>query len=150
MKVFISQSKPRSLALAQTLESFIRKVVQGTEPWVSDSGIDKGARFTEAIRENLDQAVAGVVCLTSENLTEPWILWEAGALSTKVTDRVWTLLLDVDHTQVAAPLTGYNHTKADKDDVWKLIRSIHKTVIAAKEKTCSEGDLKELFDAFWA
>ena len=32
MKVFISQSKPRSLALAQTLESFIRKVVPGTDP----------------------------------------------------------------------------------------------------------------------
>src|SRR5262249_20805424 len=135
MKVFISQSLPRSLALATTLESFIRKVVPGTEPWVSESGIDKGARFMSEIRENLNQATGGIVCLTRENLNERWILYEAGALSTKVTDRVWTLLLDVDHSEVAPPLSEFLHTKADRSDVLKMVRSIHKTVVAAEGKT---------------
>ena len=43
-----------------------------------DTGIDKGAQFMEVIRENLGQAAAGVVCLTSENLKEPWILYGRG------------------------------------------------------------------------
>jgi hypothetical protein len=81
---------------------------------------------------------------------EPWILYEAGALSTKVTDRVWTLLLDVDHTAVAAPLSGFNHTSAaDKADVLKMVRSIHKTMLVVKERTCSEADLEKYFEAFW-
>ena len=74
---------------------------------------------------------------------------EGGALSTKVTDRVWTILLDVGHTEVADPLKGLNHTKAEKDDVFKMIKSIHKTMLGLNEKTCSETDLQELFDVFW-
>ena len=151
MKVFISQSLPRSLALATTFEGFIRKVVPGTDPWVSDSGIDKGARFMSEIRENLNEALGGIVCITDENKLEPWLLYEAGALSTKVTDRVWTLLLDVDHTVVAPPLSGFNHTSAaERDDVLKLVQSIHKTMVNLKERTCTEADLGKLFDAFWA
>jgi hypothetical protein len=150
VKVFISQSLPRSLALAQTLEAFIRKVVPGTDPWVSDSGIEKGSRFMSEIRQNLNEAVAGIVCLTDENKMEPWILYEAGALSTKVTDRVWTLLLDLDHTAVAAPLSGFNHTSAaEKADVLKMVRAIHKTMLVVNERTCSEADLEKYFEAFW-
>lgn len=59
MKVFISQSLPRSYDLATTLESFIRQVIHGTEPWVSGTGIDKGARFASEIRDNLTQAAGG-------------------------------------------------------------------------------------------
>jgi hypothetical protein len=151
VKVFISQSLPRSLALAKTLESFIRKVVPGTDPWVSDSGVEKGSRFLSEIRQNLNEATAGIVCITDENRMEPWILYEAGALSTKVTDRVWTVLLDVDHTAVAPPLSGFNHTSAvDKADVLKMVRSIHKTMLVVQERTCSEADLEKYFDAFWA
>src|SRR5262245_20222161 len=141
MKVFISQSLPRSLALANAFKDFVRKVVPGTDPWVSESGIDKGSRFMSEIRENLNQASAGVVCLTRENLNEPWILYEAGALSTKSTDRVWTLLLDVEHSDVADPLSPFNHTKAERDDLLKMVGSIRKTVQASGENTCLESDL---------
>ena len=124
--------------------------MRGTEPWVSESGIDKGARFMSEIRDNLRQSLAGIVCLTPENLTEPWILYEAGALSTKVTDRVWTLLLDVGHAAVPAPLTGFNHTTVEREDVLKMMKSIRKTMVAADEKTCSEADLDKYFSAFWS
>jgi hypothetical protein len=149
MKLFISQSKPRSLALAQTYKSFIRKVIPGIDPWVSDPDIEKGARFMTAIKENLDTAVGGMVCLTSENLSERWILFEAGALSTKVTDRVWTLLLDVDHTAVLPPLDQFNHTKAEKADVLKMVKSMHKAAVTAKATGSSEADVESYFNAFW-
>lgn len=87
--------------------------------------------------------------MTRENLDERWLLFEAGALSTKVADRVWTFLLDVDHVQVDPPLNAFQHTSADKADVLKMVRSIHKTVAEAGEKTNSEPDLEELFEMFW-
>jgi hypothetical protein len=101
------------------------------------------------IRDNLSEATAGMVCLTRENLTEPWILYEAGALSTKAVDRLWTVLLDLPHTDVPDPLKALNHTKAEKADVLKMVGSIHKTVVAAGFKTCAESDLKDYFEAFW-
>ena len=150
MKVFISQSKQRSLAMAKALETFIARVVPGTKPWVSDDGIAKGSPFMEVIRENLTEAVAGVVCLTAENLTEPWILFEAGALSTKVTDRVWTVLLGVEYTAVPDPLKGVNHTRAtDKADVLKLVKSIYKTAHAAGHTPSTERDIGAYFEMFW-
>ena len=149
MKVFISQSGERSLALATTLESFLRKVVQNVEPWMSKTAIDKGARFPEEIRNNLSESEAGILCLTSDNLDERWLLFEAGALSLKPADRVWTFLLDVPYGQVKPPLSDFQHTKAEKAEVFELVKSIHKTV-SAKEKSTKDSDLMELFETFWA
>jgi len=45
MNVFISQSGERSRALASELQQFVRKLVPATDPWVSTTGIEKGARW---------------------------------------------------------------------------------------------------------
>jgi hypothetical protein len=42
--------------------------------------IDKGAPWSERLDEALQSAHIGVLCLTKENLREPWINFEAGAL----------------------------------------------------------------------
>lgn len=128
MKVFISQSKPRSLELALSLESLIRKVVQGSEPWVSKTGVDKGTRWPEEVAKNLKEVAAGIVVLTSENLDERWLLFEAGALSIKPLERVWTYLLDVEHSEVEPPLSDFLHTKAERADTFEMIKSIHRAI----------------------
>jgi hypothetical protein len=148
MKIFISWSGERSLVLAKTLQSFLPKVVQNIEAWVSDTSIDKGARGPVEIRTNLEQAAAGIVCLTSENLDERWLLFEAGALSLKPIDRVWTFLLDVQHAQVEKPLSDFQHTLAEKIRVWEMVQSIHKA-ISATEKSTPDHLLQTLFDTFW-
>lgn len=104
-KVFISQSGARSLALAEALQGFVRKLVQATDPWVSRTGI-----ATE-LDDNLDQAGAGIVCLTSDNLDARWILFEAGALS-RTGKKVWTVLLDVEPADVVPSLSQFQHTRA--------------------------------------
>jgi hypothetical protein len=94
MKVFLSHSGDRSKAMALALEDFVPKLVPAVEPWIS-TGIDKGARWAPEIAENLEASGVGIVCLTSDNLTEPWILFEAGALSKiRHERRVWTFLLE--------------------------------------------------------
>jgi len=149
MKVFISQSKPRSLELALALEVFIRKVVQGTEPWVSRSGIDKGTRWSDQVAKNLKDVAAGLVVLTSENLDERWLLFEAGALSVKPVVHVWTYLLDVEPSDVKEPLSEFLHTKAEKAETFEMIQSIHHAVHEAGAKTSSADDVKDLFDLLW-
>lgn len=148
MHVFISQSKPRSLELALALEGFIRKVIHGAKPWVSKSGTDKGSRWGQVVAGKLKEVAAGLVVVTPENKNEAWILFEAGALSVKTTDRVWTYLLDLGYEDLDVPLGEFQHTKADKDDTRELMKSIHKAVNAI-EVHCSEADMLDMFEALW-
>jgi hypothetical protein len=145
MKIFISQSGDRSNALAHQLKELVRLLVNEAEPWVSDEGIEKGTRSLTVLAETLEGSVAGIICLTSENLTEPWILFEAGALSKRQRDHVWTVLLDIENEQVEPPLGQFQHSKADKDDLYKVIQSIN----GFSPKPKPEGDLKTIFEALW-
>jgi hypothetical protein len=145
MKIFISQSGERSKALAMALAPFIRQIVPGAKPWVSDTHIDKGSRSMQEIRAALQDARAGVVCLTSDNLTSPWILFEGGALSGKLADRLWTVLLDVNYEQVEPPLGQFQHTAAEKEDLRKMIRSMNEV----SDNPHAPADLDSLFEALW-
>lgn len=149
MEIFISQSGPRSQAIADALGTFIKKVIPGTTCWVSSKDIDKGARFEDAIKTSLGQSTAGIVSLTSENLNARWILYEAGALSTKGVDRLWTFLLDIGHSKVQPPLSPFQHTNAhDREDVLKMIKSIYQK-IPASERVVDEPQVEDYFDKYW-
>lgn len=145
MKIFIGHAGDRSRALAEELRVFVRKLLPATDPWVSTLGIEKGSRWREELAGNLEHAGAGIICLTSDNLDNPWILFESGALSQKPADRVWTFLLDVKNVQVPPPLDQFQHTEATKADVLQMIESINKTV----ETPRIVEDVRELFELLW-
>src|SRR5437868_186766 len=91
MRVFISWSGPRSKAVAELLKTWIRCVVQATQPWISSRDIDRGAQWFPEISEQLKETEIGIFCLTQANKERPWILFEAGALSKgRTTSRVCT------------------------------------------------------------
>jgi hypothetical protein len=148
MKVFISHGGNRSRALALKIDWFVRRLIQSTNPWVS-TGIDKGSKWEREIAQNLEQAGIGIVCLTSDNLNNRWMLFEAGALSKRFDDKVCTLLLDVTASQVEPPLSQFQHTKSERDDVLKLVVTINKMVAEAKETPCNDKDLNDQFDLIW-
>jgi hypothetical protein len=148
MRIFISWSGERSRVLAQRLEWFVRNLIHTTEPWVS-TGIDKGSRWEREIASNLEQAGLGIVCLTSDTLESRWLLFEAGALAKKFDDKVCTFLLDVEPAQVQPPLGQFQHTRAEKADVWALIQTINKAVEAAKFKPRVLSDLEAHFEMLW-
>jgi hypothetical protein len=149
MRLFISQSQARSLRLAKALETFLRRVIQGVQPWVSDGGIDKGARFMSEIRDSLNTSAAGVVCITRENRESRWIHYEAGALSVKAIDRLWTVLLDVEHEEIQPPLSAFNHSKANRADLWEMVHAIHAAVDKVGDTTCTKDDLASHFEKNW-
>ena len=148
MKVFLSHSGDRSQALALAFQKFIRRLIQSTDPWIS-TGIDKGSRWEPEIANNLEQSGVGIVCLTPENLDARWILFESGALSKRLGDKVCTVLLDVQPADVKPPLSQFQHTRPTRDDVFKLVQTINKAVEDAKEKPCPVDDLGDLFEKFW-
>src|SRR5580700_539848 len=95
MKVFITWSGDTSKAIAVAPREFIPTVVQSVEAFMSASDIEKGSKWQGEISRELDAATVGIICLTPENLTAPWVLFEAGALSKKATEsgaRVCTYL----------------------------------------------------------
>src|SRR6267154_4034636 len=84
--VFISWSGKRSLGVAKKLRNWPPTVVQAARPWMSDTDIEKGTRGLNEIANALNGIKVGIVCLTPENLNEPWLLFEAGALSKTITE----------------------------------------------------------------
>jgi anti-anti-sigma factor len=103
---------------------------------MSTQDIQPGAPWGTALHEQLKRADFGLLCLTSENLAAPWILYEAGALamSSKV-GCVVPLLLDVCPEMLPAPLAQFQSVPADKEGTWRIFRSIRSAqgVVPAEE-----------------
>jgi hypothetical protein len=134
--------------VAEGLGAWLAQVIQAVEPWIS-SGIAKGALWRSEVAERLDEAKVGIVCLTSSNLTAPWILFEAGALSKTKDSYVCTFLLDITPTDVEPPLGDFQHTLFTKEDVLKLIQTINGIVKNSGERSLTDQILTKMFDTFW-
>ncbi|HYO23671.1 MAG TPA: hypothetical protein VEQ85_01855, partial [Lacipirellulaceae bacterium] len=87
-------------------------------PYVSSEDIDKGARWSTDIAKELEAAQYGMICITKENVTAPWINFEAGALS-KSLDKssVTPFLLDIKRSEVQGPLLQFQSVILEKSEV---------------------------------
>jgi hypothetical protein len=146
VKVFLSWSGERSKAVAEALKSWLPQVIQSLEPWIS-SEIDKGRKWSTELATELETVPVGIICLTRDNLTKPWILFEAGALSKNA--NTWTFLFDVTGANVEQPLAQFQHTENEKEDIRKLVRSIAAAAKNAGEKVPDGVVLDEIFETFW-
>ena len=105
MKIFISWSGERSQKIAELFKDWIQCVIQAAKPWISSHDVDRGALWYTEISKTLADSQFGILCLTPENKTEPWILFEAGALAKGIEEnRVCTLLIDLKNTDIGNPL----------------------------------------------
>jgi TIR domain-containing protein len=147
MRVFISWSGQRSAAVADALRYWLPKVIQALEPWMSADDIEKGTRWRSGLASELEQSSIGIICLTRENLDSTWIHFEAGALSKQQQNTyVCTLLFDLEPTDVREPLAQFQHTRAIKDDLRRLISTINNTLNDLK---LPESELSETFEMWW-
>jgi TIR domain len=126
MKVFISWSGQISGQVAEALRSWLPTVIQSIEPWMSESDMNKGARWANELARELQDTKAGIICLTSDNTAKPWLLFEAGALSKMLPDTyVCPLLFRMQLTDIEeGPLTQFQATFTDKSDIRSLLRTI--------------------------
>jgi hypothetical protein len=147
MKVFISWSGERSRLVAEALRYWLPKVIQAIQPWMSANDIEKGARWRTDIANELEQSSVGIICLTPDNLTSPWLHFEAGALSKQQQNTfVCTFLHELEPSDVREPLSQFQTTKAQKDDVRKLIHTINNTL---EDRKLPEIEINETFDVWW-
>ena len=148
MDLFLSWSGKRSKAVAEALKPWLRQVIQAVEPWIS-SDIDKGTRWSQKVADRLERSKVGIICLTPENLSSPWILFEAGALSKTKDAYVCTFLLDLSPEDVAQPLSQFQLTTPDKEDCRKLLGTINEAVRKAGERDLSDQVLDRVFETNW-
>jgi hypothetical protein len=127
--VFISWSGPKSLTVANALYSWLPVVLQSIKPFVSSEDLKKGGRWQNDLTEELAKDSFGILCLTASNLTAPWILFEAGALSRAVGDaQVAPFLVGVRPSELPGPLTQFNAVNSDIKDFKRLVRDINARV----------------------
>ncbi len=146
MKVFISWSGERSKAIADALRDWIPLVLHYAKPWLSESDIEAGARWGDAVAKELEASNFGIICVTRDNVDQPWVLFEAGALAKSLQDaKVIPLLLDLDLSDLSGPLAQFQAKKVDKAGVHEVVRSINQS---APDAVPPER-MDQLFEALW-
>lgn len=146
MKVFISWSGERSQILAQALRDWLPLVLHYVEPWISQSDIEAGERWANEVAKELEASNFGLICVTRENVTSPWILFEAGALAKSMQDgRVIPLLLDLEFKDITGPLAQFQAKKAEKPSVMEIAVSINRLC----PQPIPDDRLHQLFEALW-
>jgi len=126
MKVFISWSGKTSKALAEILREWLPSVIQAVKPYFSPDDITKGSRWNTEVSKELEESGVGIICLTRDNLVEPWIMFEAGALSKNLDkSRVCPILFDVDPTDIKGPLVQFQASRFNKEDIKKVLKMIN-------------------------
>jgi hypothetical protein len=148
MKVFISWSGPLSHRVAIALKEWLPSVIQSVKPYVSSEDIDKGARWSTDIARELEASTYGIICLTKDNITAPWINFEAGALA-KALDKSYVapFLFDLKSSDVEGPLVQFQSVVNEESDVYKMITSINSKVDS--EHRLEATHLRKYFDAWW-
>jgi hypothetical protein len=147
VKVFISWSGERSRGAAKAMAEWLSCVFAGrVAPWISEHDIGAGSRWGQALSASLEECNFGIICLTPDNLTSPWLLFEAGCLSKTVkSSRVVPYLLQLKPTEIEFPLAQFQAVAADKQGTFKLVESLN----VASEGTLSAELLQRAFSKWW-
>jgi len=148
MKIFLSWSGPRSRAVAEALNDWLRRVIQAVKPFYSPE-MEKGAKWSNEIDDALAGTHFGIVCLTPDNLESTWIHFETGALSKTKDALIWTFLHGLSPADVPPPLGKFQHTIAKKDDTLLLLRTINRRLGEVGGEPLTDNLLEDNFDTFW-
>ena len=106
-KIFISWSQENSKEVAKALKNTLEKDVFDScalECFVSDVDIASGEDWWITIQKELKACKIGILCMTKENLSAPWIYYEAGAMVAQSVSTI-PLLVSCDfHSLSSTPL----------------------------------------------
>lgn len=147
MRVFLSWSGNRSEHVAELLRDWLPLVIQDADPFMSKHDIDLGSRWAKELDEQMEATDFGILCLTEEAKTAPWVLHEAGALAKSINEsQVIPLLIGIDESDVDWPLARFQATQLSRDGMRKVLGQIRS---ALKEQKLSEKQLDRAFEKWW-
>ncbi|MFT7593946.1 MAG: membrane-associated HD superfamily phosphohydrolase [Paracoccaceae bacterium] len=145
--VFISWSGQQSKEIAEELRNWIPSVLQFAKPYYTPNDIEKGAKWGSEVSQKLSECNVGIVCLTKENFTKPWILFEAGALSKDLKQsKVCSILFGMENTDLTGPLTTFQTTSFSKRDFKNLMNTIN---LSGLENTLAKETFDRVFEMWW-
>ena len=148
MNVFLSWSGNLSHEVAKALVDWIPQVLQAVKPWISSQDIEKGARWFEEIGDSLSNTEFGILCLTASNLSAPWLLFEAGALSKSLGQaRVCPLLVNVKNADLLGPLAQFNTSGIGREEIHRLVSTLNSRIPVEQRR--SENQLDQAFQVWW-
>lgn len=146
MKIFISWSGERSHALADALHDWLPLVLHYVQPWLSRADIEAGQRWADQVAKELEACNFGILCVTRENVSSPWVLFEAGALAKSMQgSRVIPLLLDLEFRDITGPLAQFQAKKVDRTGLFEVVQSLNQS----EQHAVPEARVAQLFDALW-
>ncbi len=144
MDVFISWSGTRSREVAMALKNWLPKVTSAIKPFTSED-IDR--RWPRELASRLENAHAGIICLTPANLHSGWILFECGALSNKI---CLTFLVGIEKCDLESPLNEFPCTHAAiEDEVWTLVKKLNNSLPEDGGFRKTETALRGAFAQCW-
>lgn len=148
MKIFISWSGDRARRVAKELRDWLPNVIPLAKPWMSDEDLDPGSRWNERLGQVLRDMDFGIICLTPESSTKPWVLFEAGALAKSRDEAiVCPYVIDMDVEELHGPLSQFHSVKADEQGTFRLVQCINK---ATQEDSQVPGEwLERQFKTYW-
>ena len=148
MRVFISWAGEETREFARSFADWVALVLQEVEPFVSCGDIEPGERWSSKIDEWLEQTDFGILCVTRSNAMRPWLNYEAGALSKKVSAkaRVVPYLLDGKPSDFEEPLSLFNMCEANPEATRALIVSLNKLLLRPLKDTALDAQ----FNAHWS
>lgn len=146
MKVFVSWSGEYSQAVASLLKKYVPLLLHDVELFVSCHDIESGTKWSHRLSSELDATNYGIICLSPTNLTAPWILFEAGALSKFEDSSLCSLLIgDLSPEDVSSPLSQFRNRRFQKNDFRHLLSDVN----GRQKKPVEPEQFDILFDTFW-
>ncbi|HEY2536511.1 MAG TPA: toll/interleukin-1 receptor domain-containing protein [Solirubrobacteraceae bacterium] len=146
MKIFVSWSGDKSRQVAVVLREWLPAVINSVEPFVSSKDIDPGTRWQMEVAGQLESTSYGIVCVTRDNQSAPWLNFEAGALAKVVeTGRVVPLAVDLKPSDVTVPLGQFQAQPATEQGIREIVTSIN----SACASRLSDDLLERAFQKWW-
>ncbi len=147
MQIFISWSGERSRQVAEAIRAWLPKVIQSVKPWMSDQDIAAGSRWLTEVAGTLNATNVGLICVTPENQHNPWLVFEAGALSRTLEQTcVCPVVFDMTPGQLTGPLTQFQANSVDREGIGKVLSTINKNL---GDRMLDAQQLNEILDVWW-
>lgn len=147
MQVFISWSGDRSRMVADAIRTWLPRVLQSIKPWMSETDISAGSRWLAEVSGVLDGSSIGIIVITPENLSSPWLHFEAGALSKALDEsRVCPVAFELTPGQIVGPLSQFQAVSADKSGILRVLVALNKSL---GDKALPDAELQEIYEVWW-
>jgi hypothetical protein len=106
-------------------------------------------RWSREVDEQLRDTQFGILCLTKENQTAPWLLFEAGALAKSVEGAaVCPYLIDLMPSEIQnGPLTAFQAKRATPEDTFDMMAAVNAALPEMERR--ADGQLHKAFTRWW-